>query len=157
PDRLQGAFQVVVTTNATATLYEAGRSSNNALADDQSILLSLADRPDLQVTSVSAPAKVQAGATLSVEFTVVNRGVAETRTPRWQDRVYLSLDGKVAGAYLLGSFDNGSALAPGGDDAYRTVTGPLVVPKSVRGPAFVIVEADSFNAVDEFPLDNNNT
>ena len=58
--------------------YEHGSAAeNNTTGDDQSLLLSLLARPDLQVQSVTAPDHVAAGtAFFSVSFTVVNRGTA---------------------------------------------------------------------------------
>ena len=90
---------------------------------------------------MTAPAKVQSGSTVSLEFTVINQGPVATAVPHWTDRVYLSLDNQVSGDdYLIGALDNGSALGPG--ESYRTQTAPFVIPKDYRGQAYLIVRAD---------------
>lgn len=110
PDNIQGVYQAVVTTNATNSLFEYTNTSNNTTSDDATLTIQLAPHPDLQVESVSAPSTVEAGGTVSLEFTVINQGTVATTTPHWTDRAYLSLDNTISGDdILLGSFDNGSA------------------------------------------------
>ncbi|WP_205678900.1 CARDB domain-containing protein [Aquisphaera insulae] len=155
PDNIQGLYRVQVRTNANNALYEHGATGNNLVADDATILVRLAPHPDLQVSSVSAPDRVQGGGTIAVEFTVRNQGTAMTSTPRWTDYVYMSIDDTISGDdILIGAFENGSALAPG--DSYPTRAGSLVVPKRFRGDAYILVRTDGNDAVNEFPNEDNN-
>jgi hypothetical protein len=101
------------------------------------------------VESIVAPDRVSAGASAAVEFTVVNRGSVEA-AGRWKDNVYLSLDDKAGGDdILIGSLDNGSALAPGA--AYSSVTTSLIIPERFAGPGFILVVADASGSIDEYP------
>jgi large repetitive protein len=155
PSNLQGLYQVVVTTNASQSLFENGATSNNSEIDDQTLLLSFPSRADLQVQSVEAPATVSAGGTVSVKFTVINQGTVATTVPNWQDSVYLSLDNTLSSDdVLLGSLTNASALNPG--QQYQSQTDAFVVPRRFRGSVFLLVNADANNRVDETPQDGNN-
>jgi large repetitive protein len=109
PARLEGLFQVVVRTNATGSLYEHGQTGNNTTVSDGTVLISLPNRPDLQVQTIIAPDSAPAGGTASIEFIVINQGTVAT-DGRWVDRVYLSLDDRISGDdVLIGTFDNGAA------------------------------------------------
>ena len=165
PAKIEGVYQVVVTTNALRynedpLLYEHGTAAdNNQVADDDVLRIGLKPRPDLQISSVISPDRVPAGGTASVKFTVINQGTVATTTPHWKDFVYLSLDSKITpDDILLGSFDNGAALNPG--EQYTTETGPVVIPIRFRGDVFLLVSADEgrgiAGVVDEYPNDNNN-
>ncbi|HEX7097138.1 MAG TPA: CARDB domain-containing protein, partial [Acidimicrobiales bacterium] len=153
PARIEGAWQVTVTTNASRVLYEHGAAAaNDTTGDDQSLLLALKPRPDLQVQELNAPDRVGAGATMAVDFTVVNRGSVATQG-RWKDNVYLSLDNKPGGDdILIGNLDNRSALAT--DESYRTETASLIVPIRAAGDYFVLVVADASGSIDEYPQPN---
>jgi subtilase family serine protease len=154
PSTLQGLFQVVVTTNSTASLFEHHLATNNTTADTEPVLVTLAPRPDLQVLSVTAPATVSAGNITAIEFVVINQGTAATPS-RWQDRVYISLDDRrTADDLLVATLDNGASLASA--EQYLSKTADFVVPRRYRGEAFIIVQTDSGNHVDEFPNDDNN-
>ncbi len=156
PQNVQGVFQLAVTTNSTGTLYEGGATANPTLSDPTPITLALPAEPDLQVQSVSAPTTGQAGGTVSLSFTIINQGTVPTNAPNWHDSVYLSLHGTLDGsATLLGRFANQSALDPNAE--YQTQTGDLVIPQRFSGPAYLIVQTNSDDAVNEGPNGNNNT
>ncbi|WP_295529412.1 CARDB domain-containing protein, partial [uncultured Pseudacidovorax sp.] len=157
PSRIEGAWQVVVGTDAAAAVYEGvfggARETNNATSAQDALTLSLKPRPDLQVQTIEAPDRVSAGATAGVSFVVVNRGSVATDTPRWKDNVYLSVDDKPgADDILIGSLDNGSALDPTG--SYRTTTANIVIPERFRGQGYILVIADASGSVDEYPNAN---
>ncbi|HET9129437.1 MAG TPA: CARDB domain-containing protein, partial [Terriglobia bacterium] len=156
PARIEGLWQVVVTTDQSDRLYEGNpEPANNTTADDATILLSLLPRPDLQVQTMTAPDTVTAGSTAAVSFTVVNRGPVATSTPHWVDRVYLSLDNKPgADDILLATVDNGSALDK--DEAYTSTTSSAIIPERFRGHGYFLVIADADGAVDEYPAVNEN-
>ncbi|MFZ9394392.1 MAG: CARDB domain-containing protein, partial [Ilumatobacteraceae bacterium] len=149
PAKTEGVWRITVTTDSGNAVYEGTAEANNALGDDQPITLSLLPRADLQVQTIEAPDRVQAGATMAVAFEIVNRGSVATPS-RWNDKVYLSLDNKPgADDILIGSFDNGAALAP--DEAYRTTSSTIIVPERFRGTGYVLVIADANSQVDEYP------
>src|SRR5262249_42600268 len=83
-----------------------------------------------------------------------------TVAPHWTDAVYVSLKSTLDGtAIKLGEYDNQSALGPAGtpDDSYHTTTGPLTIPLSFGGPAFLIVPPNADRAAHALPNATNNT
>ena len=157
PSNVEGVFQLVVHTNAGFfPIFENGRSTNNVLADPQTLTLVVPPNPDLQVFSIdNAPATADAGGTVALDFTIINQADPEARG-HWTDNVYISLKDHLDGsAILLGSFDNKSALMQG--EKYQTSTPPLLVPKRLGGPAYLIVATNANGAVNEFPHPPNNT
>ncbi len=74
--------------------------------DDTNIEITVRPRPDLQVLEVNAPAVVDPGQTIAVEFVVINQGTIATTVPNWTDRVYLSLDGFISGCMSHGFLCN---------------------------------------------------
>jgi hypothetical protein len=156
PERITGTYQVVVATNSSRSLYEYGvLADNNVTTDESAVTVSLRPRADLQMAVLDVPEHVTAGGTLSARFEVINQGTTATTVPRWQDRVYLSLDNRPSGDdILIGSFENGAALDAG--ERYATETGSVVIPIRYRGDVYVIAVADSGDAVDEYPNDGNN-
>jgi hypothetical protein len=154
--RLQGMFQLVVSTNVGYyPIFENGATANNTLVDPDAITLTVPPSPDLQVQSVEAPSTGQAGATVSLNFTVINQGPAVARG-HWTDNVYVSLVDHFDGsAVWLGTFDNPLALGTG--ESYQTQTGALKLPERLSGPAYLIVQTNANGAVEEFPGAYDNT
>jgi subtilase family serine protease len=160
PTKLIGAYRLQVVTNAqlgstsTTQVYEYGTArTNNSLTATNSTDISPNTRPDLRVTNLEVPTDVTAGASAAVRYTVANQGAAGGH---WQDRVYLSQDGILsADDLLVGSFDNGSALAS--TESYANTSAQIDIPIRYRGTAYLIVVADGNNAVDEYQNEANNT
>ncbi len=156
PVRTFGLYEAVVTTNYRGQLYEHGANGNNTRVDDTAIPITVRPRPDLQVVEVIAPAVVDPGQTVALEFVVLNQGTVATTTPNWQDRAYLSLDPVISSDdILIASLTNQSALEPG--EQYRTQTESAVVPLRFRGTVYLIVKTDAGNQMEEWPNDGNNT
>ena len=66
PPTCKGVFQFSVTT--AAGLFENGATGNDTYADPDLLTLTLPPNPDLQVSSVTAPSKANAGGTVSRRF-----------------------------------------------------------------------------------------
>ncbi|MCB1491569.1 MAG: hypothetical protein KDJ77_07195, partial [Rhodobiaceae bacterium] len=155
PTKIEGPYRVVVTTNSRGTIYEHGAAQdNNVGEDDDVVLVSVLPRPDLQVGTITATSGVTAGGTIQATFEIINQGSVDA-TGLWYDRAYLSLDAHLSSDdVLIGTFQNGSALANG--ESYVTQTGFATVPVRFGGDAYIIVSADSFSQLDEYPNDGNN-
>ncbi len=152
PDNLQGVYELIVETNLGDELFENGAAANNRMS--QSILLTLPARPDLQVETITVPASASAGGTAQVEFTIINQGTVPT-SGRWQDRVYLSLDGVISSDdIIVAKVQNQTALGPG--ERYTTQVDSVTIPRRFRGDVFVLVQTDADNNIAEFPQEANN-
>ena len=159
PSHTSDRYEAIVVTDAAAVLYEGAEGSvpesNNRTVSPDALLVTVLPRPDLQVSSIEAPDPIDAGASGSVAFTIINQGPVPTNVPHWTDNVYLSLDDKVTSDdILISSLQNGSALNSG--EQYRTIAGDFVVPLRFRGDVYIIVQTDAGNSVDEWPNDTNN-
>jgi hypothetical protein len=154
PSQISDAFNLVVVTNHDQTLYEHGATANNARTATAVVLVQVTPRPDLRVPSITVPDQVDAGGTLTVEFTVRNHGIVPA-TGTWLDFVYLSLDDKVSADDIrVSELGNGSALLPG--EAYVSFSDSVVIPKRFRGEIQVLVFTDAEDQVNEWPNDQNN-
>ncbi len=121
------------------------------------LTITLAPRPDLEVTSLTVPQLVTEGGVVNVQWQVTNLGQAATPTgqSQWTDAVYLSQTNTLEpGAILLGTLPNGTALGVG--QSYSS-SDEFTLPVGIAGNVFIIVEADSQDQVDEGPLHGNNT
>ena len=80
---------------------------------------------------------------------MINQGTAAT-TNNWVDNVYLSLTPYVADdSILIQSLPNQSALTPG--EEYQATTVQVTVPDRYAGQAYVIVDVDADQQVDQWP------
>ncbi len=156
PTFLEGAWRLQVTTNANGGVFEAGDAArNNTLGDDTVLEVQLNPRPNLRVQAIEVPPTATAGGTISATFQITNAGLVATPPVTWRDNVYLSLDNRISSDdILIGSFENQAGLEPGA--AYSTITTPLQIPFRLSGDAYIIVSADGFSQVDEYPFDRDN-
>lgn len=151
PAKTSDRFEVIVVTDAADAVYEHTAETNNRSVDDESILVSVLPRPDLQISEIIAPDRVTAGATASVDFTVINQGLVEANG-NWTDQVWLSLDDKISGDDILVS-RLANPIALGSLESYESSSATFTVPLRFRGNVFVLVATDSGNAIDEWPND----
>ncbi|GAB1542484.1 hypothetical protein NUACC21_51580 [Scytonema sp. NUACC21] len=161
-DRLEGTYEVVVETNIVVdrngnrgVYEEASALNNNTLKSTSNITVSLPTRPDLRVETLNVPTTaVAAGGTASVSFEIKNLSPVEAKG-KWTDNVYLSLDGTIDGSdILIGSFNNDSALPEQGKYSHNVTN--FVIPKDFREKAYIIVQTDAGNTINEYPQDGNN-
>jgi subtilase family serine protease len=115
----------------------------------------LGTRPDLHVTAVAAPDAVWGGDTLTVSWTVQNKGFGRTGAAGWVDRVYLTTEPDpfqpgVRYTYL-GEFPRAHALAPG--ESYTTTRSIPLSPSAAGG--FIVVVTDASNKISELDETNN--
>ncbi|QEG41240.1 CARDB domain-containing protein [Roseimaritima ulvae] len=161
PDDLFGPLYLIVRTDHSNRVFEAGFESNNdgvsAVDGDSTAVEVIANpaataRPDLEVISVDAPLDALSGQPFSLTWTVQNNEVATSRS--WYDAVYLSRDqifDRDTDTYL--GFHSRSGLAAG--DSY-TATQSFTIPNGLSGPFYVFVATDSGRSVDESGREANN-
>ncbi len=151
---LQGLFKVVVVTDAGVRMPEPTMRANNTHVRDASLAVSLADVPDLQVTSITTPAALVSGQPFDVTWRVTNEGLADATGNRI-DSFYLSRDPvfDAASDHYLGYFSASDALAPAGSVDLTTT---LTTPAGLSGPYYLFVVADSRDHIYERSGEANN-
>ncbi|MCA9171652.1 MAG: hypothetical protein KDB23_28490, partial [Planctomycetales bacterium] len=149
-----GQFRFVLVGDVRKNLIETDELNNELQSDP--FEMQLRPRPDLAVTEIVAPTRIDAGKIIDVNFTVKNISLTPTPTggSRWVDRVYISFDRQWGGDYYLGELQNARAL--GALEEY-TSFGQFQLPQALAGEEiYVLVVADGGRAVDEFPNEANN-
>ena len=129
---------LIFRTNSYAEQGETS-TANNTLA----VPISL-NRPDLQLLSASAPAKVVVGSSINVSWTVRNVGAASA-TGDWQDYVYLSDDAvyDFSDTYIASeSIASQTPLAAG--DSYTIQNRSISLPSSAEGQKYLLFRASPF-------------
>lgn len=110
--------------------------------------------PDLIISAFSSPTEGVAGQPLEVIYTISNQGDSTTIPNTWKESVYLASDAQGRfGKIPLGSKGNKRSLAIG--ESY-TDTLELILPISLQGNYFLIVETDAGNKVYEALNEGNN-
>ncbi|MDL2321916.1 Ig-like domain-containing protein, partial [Desulfosarcina sp. OttesenSCG-928-B08] len=136
PTTVSSDLYVVVTLVSNDGIHEINTDNNTASSAAPLRILA----PDLSVTAVTGPAAVLFGQSMEVSWTVANTGTAPA-SGIWTDRVYLSSDGTLNGAILLGTVTHSEPLAIGASYTERatfmapTLTGSytLLVMTNVHG------------------------
>ncbi|HUB24490.1 MAG TPA: CARDB domain-containing protein, partial [Tepidisphaeraceae bacterium] len=146
-----GIFEFYIVTDIYDQVLQTSRAGDSLASAP--ITISLAPRPELEVSQISAPATVTSGGLIDVSYQVTNLGSAPTGTgqSQWTDAVYLSETSALntSEAILLGTMPNVSALAIG--QSYSN-SASFTLPANVSGTAYIIVQTNSGNQVNEGPF-----
>ncbi|MBN2450718.1 MAG: putative Ig domain-containing protein, partial [Lentisphaeria bacterium] len=142
---IHGQYYVTVWADAADAVYEASfdvnvnpdapndlHGSNFKAGNLINVLYRPA--PDLRVTAFSAPAEARAGESVTVSWTVTNKGPIPTDVGTWGDGIWLSEDEATqpggSGSWLVFGMPHNGILGP--DESYsQTVT--FTLPPSARG------------------------
>src|SRR5262249_33505986 len=129
-------------------------NANNIMAGPVAVQVNLVP-PDLQIVEMSADTTAEAGGALHAHWSVSNRGVGDTITGTWTDKLFVSTNGVVGDAddRELGSFTHFGLLSPNG--AY-SLSVTVAVPFDLSGPANLYVQIDAIDQVAEFAGEFNN-
>jgi hypothetical protein len=154
PRGIDGNYYFLVNTDAYNSVNEFGDEGDNVGVGGPTDV-NLTPPPDLQVTSVTAPAQGFSGQPFTLNWTVTNDGLGRTLETFWYDEIFMSADEILdANDFRLGTFFYSSALNAGESyNASHTVTLPI----GVSGDFFFFVRTDAGNRVYENIFDNNNT
>jgi len=156
PDRVSGTYYLLLVTDVDNSVYEKGSGEENNVFLISQPLEVIIQPADLQVTVVNAPLTSKAGSTISVSWTVTNRGKSDTVESFWKDAVYLSPDVEFEprSDIALGQINHSGALAAG---ASYSASGYFTLRQDLAGPYYLYVVTDAFHQVFEFDQENNNT
>ncbi|MBI5865064.1 MAG: hypothetical protein HZB38_11270 [Planctomycetes bacterium] len=148
PELSTAELRFVVCADTSNEVIEAVEVDNCTIAETASVY----GRPDLTVSSVSAPPVAIAGSTAVVTLTVSNDGNATAR-PFWIDGVYLSHDNAVGEDTLVGVATRSGALtSPGAYDVPVSIS----IPNTFEGEYRVVAEVDRGDRVIEIGIPTNN-
>ena len=146
-----GTYYLVVVTDAGGVVNESDLTTEQSSAQ---INLSAPPPPDLAASAVTSSLTTgQPGQSESVTWTVTNVG-GSPATGSWTDSVYLSPDGKLNDATLLGSVNETSGLAAG--SSYNGTLTETLPSSLADGDYEVLVDTDSGDAVVTDPDRANN-
>ncbi|MBN2071739.1 MAG: FG-GAP repeat protein [Candidatus Krumholzibacteriota bacterium] len=155
PEDIEGGRWIVVVTDAEDEVSEYEWEGNNTAVSDDSIAITMTPYPDLVVSSIELPDSTDTNTEIEISWDVTNQGGAATTTPVWYDKVYLSPNPSLQGAYLLGEYENMSYLGP--QESYSQQNRPVMIPKEIPGGIYyIVVVADNRDYVDEHNEEGNN-
>jgi hypothetical protein len=148
------SYDLLTGTSRTGQFSNVDVPSENFAIDyrPNAVRLGVTQTPaDLSVTSVTAPAIVDAGQQAMLSYVVRNSGSPVTVGRR--DEVYLSADGVLdASDLLLTRVERSSGVGAGADDRVSTV---ITIPAVVEGNYQVLVLADARRNVPDVNRGNN--
>lgn len=149
PQGFSGPFYVLVSTDVSGNVYEAGSETNNLSLDPQAMQVQLTPPVDLVAGPITVPANASPGVNATIAFTIYNYGSNIARGS-WTDSLFISVDTNYdVGDALFGSVRHVGDVAAGSNYSAQ-LTAPL--PGVLPGNYHVIVRSDILNHVFE---DNN--
>ena len=146
PSVAVGKWFLILTTDYFNTIVESNEDNNIWTAP---ITIGV---PDLTPVSLNVPAGGESGATLSVTWSIKNKGQGDAK-PSWQDRLYLSNSPSLDALSTYLTLYNQTLTVTAGST--YTVTQTAVVPPVAPGVYFVILKTDMYNTVAEVSESNN--
>ncbi len=155
PIGVAGDFYYIVQTDRFNQVFEHAYEDNNTTASALGNI-QLTPPPDLQVTSLAAPATAVAGHATTLTYEVLNAGATETPNSNWLDRLYLSTDNVFDPAtdLLAASRTHYGKLE---SFASYTESFSFLPSLSLVGDYYAFVWTDADNAVFEGVHEDNNT
>src|SRR5690606_28862697 len=115
--------------------------------------IALSPTADLVPAEITAPTTGVIGRQVAVSWKVTNEGPAATLATQWDDKVYLSTDGTLAGAHLLGTFRHTGFLTST-SDYVRTEN--VTLPVVPSADYYLVVVTDAASEVFERAGETNN-
>ena len=90
PVGVSGSFYFLVQTDVNGQVFQNGLTADNLGATTTAETVNLTPPPDLDVTSITAPATALAGHGLTFTYQVSNVGAGSTPNDSWEDAYFLS-------------------------------------------------------------------
>ncbi|HYU57938.1 MAG TPA: CARDB domain-containing protein, partial [Actinomycetota bacterium] len=155
-DTTPGDYFILVRADAFGVDAESNEANNVAAVP---LRVQPGTTKDLVIRKLQLSAgSVRAGGTVVVSYDVVNLGAA-TITESYRERIFLSTNHSVGGDALIGTShvhtDHAPTLGPNGHHPSSSI---VTIPAGTApGAYFILVQADTFNAVTETRETNNVT
>lgn len=160
-------FSVTIPAGALATNFTVATPTDGITDGNKAVTLSAeaagfagasvvltvtdTDKPDLVISSITAPSFADTEAFVSIGYQLRNQGLAAMPSNIVVQRISLSSDSVPGGDVALGEFVFNGALSAGGQIGQAF---SIRMPQT-PGTYWIIVETDVQNAVDEILEDNN--
>jgi RHS repeat-associated protein len=154
PLGISGNYYFLVQTDIHNNVFENDKENDNLTVGGPTNV-SLTPPPDFQVTTVTTPSQVFSGQSLTLSWTVTNKGLGKNLETVWYDQVFLSTDEVLdAGDRNLGTFSQNGIL--NSNDSY-TSSQTVSLPIGISGNYYFFVRTDAGNQVYENIFESNNT
>ncbi|MEX2564679.1 MAG: CARDB domain-containing protein [Cyclobacteriaceae bacterium] len=152
PRGIDGKYFIHIHTNSREHVFEP---QFNNISRSDSLDVRLLPPPDLIVSKIEVRETASNNESISVYWEVENQGPGAIEESTWSDRLYLSQspDG-ITDLISLGDFPYRGNLEPG---AKYQQQGSIVIPSSIKGPHYLVVQTDATNQVYEYIYEDNNT
>ncbi len=147
-----GTYHLLLVSDIYGQQGEADESNNLLAGAD--LVLGVPPLPDLTVTNVAAPATIEAGKPVAINWTDRNLGDAPTNNG-WYDSIYLSSDNQLGADILLADvyYNNVQPIAAGGELARSA---QVTIPTNRTGNWFILVRSDNYGYINEYLNEGNN-
>ncbi|MEL6867614.1 MAG: CARDB domain-containing protein, partial [Bacteroidota bacterium] len=158
PEGIEGAFYIIMRTDAYNYLAEAD-NDNNLLISEQQVQIQLSPPPDLyveQINPIGVNNLVFSGTQEKVNWLIINQGEDDTESGGWIDQLYFTADSNrlnLTFADRIGLYYHEEDLMAG---ATRPASVDIQIPELVEGDYYLFIETDRFNDVYEHHLEFNN-
>lgn len=154
PLRAQGDYFVFLKTDADNRVEECGGETNNLTLSPVKINVRN-NLPDFTVTSIQPVGNLLSGQMVTLNWTVSNAGTTNALNQSWSDAVFFSPTNSLNGATRLATVNKTGPLNIGASYPNQAkVTIPVI---AAPGTYYLIVQADSSDAVFEGQREDNNT
>lgn len=156
PQNFSGPYYVLVVTDSSSRVYEAGQDDNNIGLAPFAMNVTFAAKSDLVVSDINVPAAGVVGQLTSpqISWTVTNTS-GSTASGTWYDSVYLSEDDQwdindklIISQQHVGTLNVGESYTAGSSTA---------LPGVIDGHYHIIVRTDIRNNIRELNDTNNTT
>jgi subtilase family serine protease len=150
-----GAYFVIVAADNTNSLFELDEADNTAFTS----LLIQNNQPDLSIryfTPRISTGSVNAGATISLDYSIENRGNGNADSSIWSDRVILSKDSILGNSddIPLATYASPASLEKG--SSYSTISENIQIPNNTETGTFrLFLQTDFNNSIAELNENNN--
>lgn len=151
PEGLKGYYMLFAVTNGTDAMEEKNKNNNQA-----KMMVYVEDKydtpSDLTVHKIQAPARIVAGETITLSYTLANEG-ENIAKGELHDVLYMSTDNQWdINDVMVGVVTDEISLEPG-NETVRTVTGRIT--NMPEGTYYLIVRTNSTHGIAETDYDNN--
>ncbi|MBF0449143.1 MAG: hypothetical protein HQK75_00045 [Candidatus Magnetomorum sp.] len=153
PEHLDGAYHIIVHTDALQAVNESNENNNNTASPTAMTIHQL--NTDLSVQSAVAPYSAITGQSANIQWTIHNTGIDSTVENAWIDRIYLSKDQQLDSNDILFGEYHHALILEANSVCHQSLT--ETIPPLMDGHYFVIIQVDASNTIYEASSEKNNT